>query len=136
LLREKIFLKRIKHETRYMKKKILIIDDDNDLQEVFPLMFKHKDYELKPLLDIENIDEIISNYKPDLILLDIWIGKIDGRVVCNYLKSHESTADIPILLISAILIDIDDVHCRPDAIMQKPFEMEELIKVMDELLVE
>lgn len=119
-----------------MKKKILIIDDDNDLQEVFPLMFKHKDYELKSLLDIENIDEIVSSYKPDLILLDIWIGKIDGRVVCNYLKSHELTANIPVLLISAILIDIDDVHCRPDAIMQKPFEMEELINVMDELLAD
>ncbi|MCX3265621.1 MAG: response regulator [Pedobacter agri] len=119
-----------------MKKKILIIDDDNDLQEIFPLMFQHKDYELKSLFDVEHIDQVIKDYLPDLILLDIWIGKIDGRVVCNYLKSHAETVDIPILLISAVEIDIDDVHCQPDAIMQKPFEMEELISTMDELLSE
>ena len=117
-----------------MKKKVLIIDDDNELQEVFPLMFQHKEFELKALLNIQDIDQILADFKPDLILLDIWIGKIDGRVVCNYLKSHEQTADIPIILISAVKIDIDDVHCTPDAILQKPFEMDELIGLMDELL--
>lgn len=42
-----------------MTKKILIIDDDNDLQEVFPLMFEGQNYELRAALNIENIEGII-----------------------------------------------------------------------------
>lgn len=117
-----------------MPKKILIIDDDSNLQEVFPLMFEERDFELRSMLSIENIDLVLAEFKPDLILLDIWIGEIDGRVVCNYLKSHQHTADIPIILISAVLIDIDAVNCMPDAIIQKPFDVKELLNLMDDLL--
>ena len=117
-----------------MAKKILIIDDDNDLQEAFPLMFQDRDFELKGMLSIGDVDAVIRDFKPDLILLDIWIGSIDGRIVCNYLKSHEDTASIPIILISAILIDIDDVNCMPDAIIQKPFDIHELLTLIDEFL--
>ncbi|WP_165825342.1 response regulator [Pedobacter yonginense] len=116
-----------------MIKKILIIDDDSDLQEVFPLMFEGQNYQIKAALHIENIEEIIADFKPDIILLDIWIDRVDGRVVCNYLKSHQSTAHIPIILISGVLIDIDDVNCRPEAIIQKPFEIAEIIGLIDEL---
>lgn len=116
-----------------MTKKILIIDDDQDLQEVFPLMFEGHNYELKSVLHIEKLEEVIVDFNPDLILLDIWIDNIDGRVVCNYLKSHQATADIPIILISAVLIDIDDVNCRPEAIIQKPFEINEIIQIIEDL---
>lgn len=119
-----------------MTKKILIIDDDNDLQEVFPLMFEGRNYELRAALNIENIEGIIADFKPDVILLDIWIDKVDGRVVCNYLKSHEATAEIPIILISAVLIDIDDVNCRPEAIIQKPFQIAEIIEIIEDLTQE
>jgi len=118
-----------------MNKKILIIDDDSELQSIFPLLFQHRDFELKSILNITDVESVIKEFKPDLILLDIWIGDIDGRIVCNYLKSHEETANIPIILISAVLIDIDDAHCRPDAIVQKPFEIEYLLEVMDELMM-
>jgi len=117
-----------------MRKKILIIDDDDELQQIFPLMFEHRDFELLSVLDIENLEQTIAEFQPDLILLDIWIGPVDGRVVCNFIKSHQPTADIPILLISAVEIDIDDVNCRPDAILQKPFDVNELLSLMDELL--
>ncbi|WP_316735796.1 response regulator [Pedobacter aquatilis] len=117
-----------------MSKKILIVDDDNDLQNVFPLLFQHRDFDLKGVLNITNVESVIKEFKPDLILMDIWIGDMDGRIVCNYLKSHQDTADIPIILISAVLIDIDDAHCTPDAIVQKPFDVDYLLEVMDGLM--
>ncbi|WP_443946818.1 response regulator [Pedobacter sp. AW1-32] len=117
-----------------MRKKILIIDDDDELQQIFPLMFEHRDFELRSVLDIDNLEQVINDFKPDLILLDIWIGPVDGRVVCNFIKSHQPTADIPILLISAVEIDIDGVNCMPDAILQKPFNVSELLSLMDDLL--
>lgn len=117
-----------------MEKRILAIDDDNELLEVFPMIFKERNYVLKGVTDISDLDNLIIEFQPDLILLDIWIGKVDGRVVCNYLKSHDATAQIPIILISAELIDIDDAHCMPDAIIQKPFEIHDLLKITDEFL--
>ncbi|MDN3585076.1 response regulator [Pedobacter aquatilis] len=118
-----------------MNKKILIVDDDSELQAVFPLLFENRNFELKGVLNITDVEFVIEEFKPDLILLDIWIGDIDGRIVCNYLKSHEKTANIPIILISANLIDIDDANCRPDAIVQKPFEIGYLLEIMDELMI-
>ena len=118
-----------------MNKKILIVDDDSELQAVFPMLFQHRNFEIKSVLNISDVEAVIRDFKPDLILLDIWIGDIDGRIVCNYLKSHDETASIPIVLISAVLIDIDDAHCQPDAIVQKPFEVDYLLEVMDELMM-
>jgi len=117
-----------------VEKKILVIDDDRDLFDVFLMIFKDKNYQLKFAGDISNLDSLIRDFQPDLILLDIWIGKVDGRVVCNYLKSHEDTVNIPVVLISAELIDIDDAHCTPDAIIQKPFDIHKLLEITGEFL--
>jgi len=117
-----------------VEKRILAIDDDSDLLDVFPMIFNNSDYNLKCVTDISDLDNLIADFKPDLILLDIWIGKIDGRVVCNYLKSHEKTGQIPIILISGVVIDIDDAHCTPDAIIQKPFDINALLSIAEELL--
>lgn len=122
------------YKPKAVQKRILAIDDDDDLLEVFPMIFKDNDYLLKGITDIADLDSVLKDFKPNLILLDIWIGAIDGRVVCNYLKSHEKTAEIPIILISGVLIDIDDVHCTPDAIIQKPFKIDDLLLVTHELL--
>ncbi|KQR68086.1 response regulator [Pedobacter sp. Leaf176] len=119
-----------------MKKRILAIDDDKELLEVFPMIFNDNDYDLKCLTDVSDLDTLIDDFKPDLILLDIWIGKVDGRVVCNYLKSHEKTVKIPIILVSGVEIDIDDAHCTPDAIIQKPFDIKLLITIVEELLLQ
>lgn len=117
-----------------MEKRILAIDDDSDLLEVFPMIFNNGDYNLKCVTDISDLDSLVAEFKPDLIFLDIWIGKVDGRVVCNYLKSHEKTGQIPIILISGVVIDIDGAHCTPDAIIQKPFDISALLCIAEELL--
>ena len=119
-----------------MKRKILIVDDDALLQLTFPEIFDSESYVLKSLLDIRDLDAELREFKPDLILLDIWIGNIDGRVVCNFIKSHEQTSLIPIVLMSAMPIDIDDAHCQPDAILQKPFKIHELFELIETLFVE
>ena len=118
-----------------MEKRILAIDDDSGLLEVFPMIFNDRDYNLKCVTDISDLDNLVEDFKPDLILLDIWIGKVDGRVVCNYLKSHEKTSQIPVVLISGVVIDIDDAHCTPDAIIQKPFDIQTLLTIAEELLL-
>jgi len=100
------------------------------------MIFNNSDYNLKCVTDISDLDILIDDFKPDLILLDIWIGKVDGRVVCNYLKSHEKTGQIPIILISGVVIDIDDAHCTPDAIIQKPFDIKALLTIAEELLLQ
>jgi len=118
-----------------VEKRILAIDDDSDLLEVFPMIFNDGNYHLKCVTDIFDLDNLVKDFKPDLILLDIWIGKVDGRVVCNYLKSHEKTSQIPVILISGAVIDIDDAHCTPDAIIQKPFDIKALLTIAEELLL-
>ena len=129
-----VIIRVIQFDKKNVEKKILVIDDDKDLFDVFLMIFKDKNYELKFAGDIFDLDSLISDFQPNLILLDIWIGKADGRVVCNYLKSHENTVHIPVILISAELIDIDDAHCTPDAIVQKPFDIHNLLEITGEFL--
>ncbi|RJQ25375.1 response regulator, partial [Candidatus Parcubacteria bacterium] len=69
--------------------------------------------------------------KPDLIIMDVWIGGIDGNELAKKIKLEESTKKIPIILISA-LADLSKIasECRADDYIEKPFEIDNLINIV------
>jgi DNA-binding response OmpR family regulator len=105
-------------------KKILVVDDDDDVVETIQLILEIGGYDVEPLNDAEMIFERIDEFKPDLILLDVVLGKIDGRVICSQLKCHVDTERIPILMMSGLydLKEVQDMECAPDDFMSKPLK--------------
>lgn len=83
-------------------KRILVVDDDIEVLETIQLILEIGGFKVSALNDGEEIFNRIEKFSPDLILLDISLGHIDGRVLCEQLKSIESTSKIPILLISGL----------------------------------
>ncbi|PWS28834.1 hypothetical protein DHW03_03090 [Pedobacter yonginense] len=115
-------------------KKILVIDDDHEVHTLVPNIFKHRNYQIKGTLHIGNLEEVLNDFKPDLIMLNDFSGGIEGSVVCNYLKSKEVFESIPIIMVSASDIDDEGPACTPDALIKKPFNADELIKQVDDFL--
>lgn len=117
-------------------KKILVVDDDDEVLETIQLILEIGGYDVEPLNDAELIFERIADFNPDLILLDVVLGKIDGRVVCCQLKSDAKTKYIPILMMSGLytLQEVKEMECMPDDFMSKPFKMDILLEKIEQLV--
>ena len=79
------------------KKKILIFDDDTTLLELISIIFKDGGYEVDISQTSHNILEKVSEFHPDIILMDNWIPNIGGIEATKLLKSNEQFRNIPVL---------------------------------------
>jgi two-component system phosphate regulon response regulator PhoB len=86
-----------------MKKRILIVDDQIEVQELLQVTFEIGDYQVLFADDGPQAIRMTQTEQPQLILLDIMMpdSEIDGLEVCRRLKTDPVTANIPIILLSA-----------------------------------
>lgn len=84
-----------------IRRKILIVEDNQDSRELFVKILKNKGYDLIEAVDGEEAIEKALKEKPNLILLDISIPKLDGYEVTKRLKTLEEFQDIPIVALTA-----------------------------------
>lgn len=84
-----------------MPKKILIVEDNEDSRELVVKVLKNKGYLTVEAVDGEDAIEKAMAERPDLILMDISIPKLDGYEVTKRLKSQEEFRDIPIVALTA-----------------------------------
>jgi DNA-binding response OmpR family regulator len=109
--------------------KILAVDDDKDILEVLQFILEDSGYEVDTLSNGKYLFEEIKAHTPDLILLDILLGNLDGRELCKDVKSRLETHDIPVILISAshnIANTMNQIGA-PDAFIAKPFDINYLL---------
>jgi two-component system cell cycle response regulator DivK len=84
-----------------MTRKLLIVEDNQDNRELAIKVLKNKGYEIVEAVDGEEAIEKAISEKPDLILLDISLPKLDGYEVAKRLKSMEEFREIPIVAFTA-----------------------------------
>jgi len=112
------------------KKKILVVDDEQDLLDFVKLRLEANNYTVITSIDGDEALVIFKKEKPDLVLLDILMPKLDGFKVCQALKNDPLTKNIPVIMLTA--------KDRPDDIKQakqvgangyiiKPFDATTLI---------
>jgi len=82
------------------KAKILIVDDDVDSVELLTKRLRAEGYHTSEAYDGEQALRQVEEYRPDLILLDVMMPKIDGYEVSRRLKSSEHTRHIPIIMLT------------------------------------
>jgi DNA-binding response OmpR family regulator len=112
-----------------MSKKIMILDDDSDILEILTLILSDAGYEVRALENGETIKEQIGDFQPDLLMMDVMLGAMDGRIICSKIKNDPSTANLPIILISGThdLAQSLDQPGAPDDFVAKPFDMQQLL---------
>jgi two-component system sensor histidine kinase/response regulator len=117
--------------------KILIIEDTQENLDLLLYFLKPQGYEIVMATDGEEGLKLVERERPDIILLDIMLPKLDGFAVCEQLKSNRRTKFIPIIMITA-LKDMKDkirsLEVGADDFITKPFENIELLARVKSLL--
>jgi DNA-binding response OmpR family regulator len=109
-------------------KKVLVIDDDLDILEAIRFILDSGGYASKLITKGEKTYEMVRDFKPDLIILDVLLSGNDGRLICQNLKADKSTKKIPIIMISAHPTAKKSVkECGADSFLPKPFTVDELL---------
>jgi len=107
-------------------KTILLLEDDKDIREVIHLILEEENYQVISFSTITEFSNRDKSIHADLFLLDVMLPDGSGLDVCEQLSSAEMT---PILVMSAhaTLKDIE-TKCQPSNFIQKPFDIENLLK--------
>lgn len=120
-----------------MAKKILLVDDEKDLVETLTLRLKASGYEVIPAYDGQEALDKAKSEKPDLIILDLMLPKMDGYKVCGLLKADARYKKIPIVMFTARAQESDrdiGMEVGADGYITKPFEAKALLGKIEELL--
>lgn len=117
-------------------KRIIVVDDDEEVLDTIELVLEIGGYEVEPLSNAEGIHETIASFNPDLIILDIVLGKIDGRTISNEIKTNPKTKHIPVLMMSGLYKaeEISLLQTPPDDFLSKPFKMDVLLEKIESLI--
>lgn len=117
--------------------RILVVDDDKDILEVLKYILEDSGYVVDTLSDGHFLFDKIQEHIPDLILLDIMLGNMDGRELCKDVKAAEATHNIPVILISAshTVSGLFNADLGPNDFVAKPFDINELLSSVQKQLV-
>jgi CheY-like chemotaxis protein len=122
-----------------MAKKILIIDDENDMRVYLGTLFRKAGYETRAASNGEEGLEVAGEFAPDLITLDILMPKGSGIKAYRGLRTAEGTRSVPIVVLTG-LTRLDDFFGdlgelpRPDAMVEKPIDREAFLETVEALI--
>lgn len=120
------------------KKKILIIDDDNDILAATAEVLKNAGFSVEARLDAEVLGDILlgKRFVPDLFILDVLIAGTDGRELACSIRSSAITSSLPIIMISAHATGQSVVKdCGANAFLPKPYRSKDLVALVNKLTV-
>jgi len=118
------------------KKKILIADDETGIRLTLGRILD-KDYVVLEATNGEEAVEIAKVQKPDLILMDLIMPKMDGYAACSQIKADEATKGIPVVILTAIGNELNKkfaTEMGAEGYITKPFNIQELTDVITPLL--
>jgi DNA-binding response OmpR family regulator len=89
------------------KRKILLVEDDSMIVEMYKLRFEEEGFEVTVTEKGSEAIELANSLKPDIILLDIILPEVDGFNILQSLKSEEKTKSLPILMLTNLAQESD-----------------------------
>ena len=119
------------------KGRILVVDDEIYIVHILDFSLGMEGYEVITALDGEQALEKARTEKPDLIVLDIMMPKLDGYETCKRLKADPITKDMPVILLSAKGRNVDQkvgFEVGADDYITKPFSPRKLVERINAIL--
>ena len=116
-------------------KRILCVDDDQEILDIYEIILLSEGYVVKTSISPVDIIQLILEFDPNLIMLDINMREINGLEVCKEVKSYIDSKNTPVIIISSD----DSIHTAvcdfgASAIILKPFQINDLIETVKHLL--
>jgi len=117
--------------------RILIVDDEPNIVFALELLMKKEGFEVHTADDGEKAFHAVSEFRPDLVLLDIMMPKMDGYEVCQRIRSDASLNNVRIIMLTAKGREVEKekgLALGVDSYITKPFSTREVVLKVKELL--
>lgn len=130
---------------RIVGKQILIVDDKSELLHLMRRVLEDEEYQVAIHQDGLNAFAMVKATLPDLLILDLVLGNISGKEVLKQLKNDPVTADIPVIVYTAAVLEAeevsrliasDSVYYQGVSLLQKPFELDHLLDLVAQVVNE
>jgi len=120
-----------------LKKKILVLDDNQDILDIVHETLTYENFEVKSITKSEDVMPGIENFGPDLIILDYRVSGANGGEICRNVKADKRFNTIPVIIFSAYINAESELFAYGcDAIINKPFDLNELVEKVNMLVNE
>lgn len=119
-----------------MSHPILVVEDNEDLLVLFKLILESVGYQVIAINNGKDILNRIAEIQPQLIVMDIMMPEISGLQASRQIKERSDYQSLPVILVSALdrLKDEQLVNSKADDILYKPFNIDDLIFKVEELI--
>ena len=115
---------------------ILVVDDDTHIRDLVCEVLDLEGYRVRGATDGRAALDLLETWRPDLILLDLNMPRMDGWTFCEHQQEQPGISDIPVALMSAARnIRSRRLPCEPVAILEKPFDLDDLLRQIADALV-
>jgi CheY-like chemotaxis protein len=117
-------------------KKILIVDDEPNVRSLVTRTLGQRFLVLEAR-DGEEAVRIARTHKPDLILMDLMMPRVDGNSACSILKNDPDTKQIPVVMMSGVGFELNkklSLALGADGYITKPFQLPELLQTIAQFL--
>ncbi|HXK58150.1 MAG TPA: response regulator, partial [Gammaproteobacteria bacterium] len=120
-----------------MTKKVLIVDDEQNIAISVEYLMRREGFDVSVARDGEEGLAMIRSTKPDLVLLDVMMPKMDGFQVCSAVRADAALADVRIIMLTAKGRDAEvakGLSLGADAYIPKPFSTSDLVSRVNSLM--
>lgn len=108
--------------------KVLLVDDDLDLLDMVCLMLLSHNMDAECISEASSVIPRLQNKRPDVLVMDIFLGNEDGRSLCREVKDREEYSTLPVLLYSAGNVTRESIRASgANDFISKPFDMSDII---------
>ena len=117
--------------------RVLVVDDEADLVRILQFGLQSIGYQVETACDGQEALKKAREMKPDIILLDLMLPKLDGYKVCRLLKFDERYKNIPIIILSARTQEGDQLlamEMGANRFITKPYDFQEVLGHIETLL--
>ncbi|HEY8741008.1 MAG TPA: response regulator [Candidatus Dormibacteraeota bacterium] len=120
-----------------MPQTVMLVDDDPQLRHVVSMFFELEGYNVIQAQDGREAISMLSEYVPDVILLDLMMPDVPGLEVCQHVRATKNLKDIPVVVFTAADMKEDELRAAgADRFITKPYSLEGLRRVVRTLIKE
>jgi DNA-binding response OmpR family regulator len=118
-----------------MVKRILVLDDNQDILDIVHETLTYENFEVKSTGESQDVMPLVEEFNPDLVILDFRVAGTNGGELCRQIKSHPKFSNVPVIIFSAYISrDAELLAYGCDAIINKPFDLTELVEKVNNLI--
>lgn len=112
------------------KQTVLVVEDEEDILDLVAYNLERAGFRVLKARHGEEAMALVSGKRPDLVVLDIMLPKLDGKEVCRRIRQNKETKSIPVIMLTALAEEVDRIvgfELGADDYLTKPFSPKELV---------